>query len=95
MSHRPWAPAFPGRQGWRHLDAEYALFESSRSFTVGSEDFEWAIVVASGGIELMDPPSRRLSAFSAIRLDPGSTLTLQTAALPTLLIAVKARAVAG
>lgn len=94
LSHGQWNPAFPERHGWRHLDAEYSVLEASQGLTVGSKDFECAIVVASGEIELIDPPSRRLPAFSAIRLEPGSTLTLQAAASPTLLIAVKARAAA-
>jgi quercetin dioxygenase-like cupin family protein len=94
MSYGQWASAFPERRAWRCLDAEYSVLEASQSLTVGSGDFESAIVVASGKIALTDPPMRRLPAFSAIRLDPGSSLALQAEASPTLLIAVRARAAA-
>ena len=93
-SHDPWSPAFPERRTWRSLDAAYSVLESSQSVTVGCQDFEWAIVVASGEIELTHRPSRRLPAFSAIHLDPGSSVALRAAASPTLLVAVKARAAA-
>jgi hypothetical protein len=88
----PWAPAFPERVDWRHLDAEVSVLDSSRGLTIGFQDFECAVVVASGEIQLSDPVSRRLPAFSAIRLDPGCSLTLRATGSPTLLYAVKARA---
>ncbi len=91
-SSRRWASAFPERRTWRWLDAEYSVLEPAQDVTVGSQGFESAIVVASGEIELAPPQSRRLPAFSAIRLDAGSSLSLQATASRTLLIAVKARA---
>ncbi len=87
-----WASAFPERRTWRWLDAEYSVLEPSRGVTVGSQEFEWAIVVASGEIELTHPHARRLAAFSVIRLDPSSSLLLRPTVSRTLLIAVKARA---
>jgi quercetin dioxygenase-like cupin family protein len=87
-----WASAFPGRSGWRHLDAECAVLEASQRLTVGFRDFECAIVVAAGEVELAGPQSRRLPAFSAIRIDPGCSIVLRATLSPTLLFAVKARA---
>jgi hypothetical protein len=94
MSRGRWFPAFPERHAWRHLDAEYLILGSSQRLTIESRDLEWAIVVASGEIELTSPALRRIPAFSAIRLDPRSFLELRATKSPTLLIAVKARAAA-
>jgi hypothetical protein len=89
-----WSSVFPDRLAWRHLDAEYAVLASSQSVTIDSQNFECAIVVASGEIETLSPPLRRLPAFSAIRLDPRSSLRLRAAASPSVLIAVRAYAAA-
>ena len=94
MSLGQWSSVFPGRLAWRHLDAEYAVLASSQSVTIDSQNFECAIVVASGEIEMLSPSLRRLPAFSAIRLDPRSSLRLRAAVSPSVLIAVKVYAAA-
>lgn len=59
--------------------------------TIGARDLEWAIVVASGEIEIAGPVPHRVSALAALRLDPGASLTFQATASPTLAIGVTAR----
>jgi quercetin dioxygenase-like cupin family protein len=86
-----WCSAFPERRTWRYLDAEYSVLESAQTVSVCFGQFESALVLASGTIELPRQASRRLSAFSVIRLDPDESLVLRALASPTLLIAVKAR----
>jgi quercetin dioxygenase-like cupin family protein len=86
-----WASAFPERTAWRHLDAEYSILEASHSLTIGFRDFECALVVAAGEIQLTRLVLRRLPAFSAIRLGPERSLALQATVSPTLLFLVKAR----
>jgi quercetin dioxygenase-like cupin family protein len=88
-----WSAAFPGRSSWQYLDAQYAVLEPAQNLTIESHDLEWAVVVASGEIELCGAPERSLAAISVIRIDPGSSLTLRATA-PTLLIGVNARAAA-
>ena len=87
-----WSAAFPGRS-WRYLDAQYAALEPTQKLTIESHDLEWAVVVASGEVELGGRPERSLAAISVIRTEPGSSLTLRATA-PTLLIGVNARAAA-
>lgn len=86
-----WSAAFPGRSSWRYLDAQYVALDPSQSLTIDSRSLEWAVVVASGEVELCGPPDSVLSAISVIRLDLGASLTLRATA-STLLIGVSARA---
>jgi quercetin dioxygenase-like cupin family protein len=90
VSPGQWSAAFPGRSSWRYLDAQYVALEPSQNLTIDSRDLEWAVVVASGEVELCGPPDRSLSAISVIRLDPGASLTVRATA-STLLIGVNAR----
>jgi hypothetical protein len=90
-----WAAAFPARSAWRHLDARYCVLAESQALAIGARDFERAIVIASGEVELGDPVRRRLSAFGAIHLDAGRPLALRATVAPALLLAVEARGGAG
>lgn len=95
VSPGEWSSVFPDRPTWRHLDAEYAVLASSQGITIDSRNFECAIVVASGEIEVLSPSLRRLPAFSAIRLDPRSSVSLRAVAALSVLIKVKAYAATG
>jgi hypothetical protein len=71
------------------------VLAESQALAIGARDFERAIVIASGEIELGDPVRRRLPAFGAIRLDPRRPLALRATVAPALLLAVDARGGAG
>lgn len=90
-SRGQWSAAFPGRSSWRYLEARYVALDPSQTLTIDSRDLEWAVVVASGEVELCGPRDRSLSAMSMIRLDPEASLTVRATAF-TLLIGVNARA---
>lgn len=93
-SHGRWTSVFSQRRTWHWLDAEYSVLRPSQAVPFGSQDFESAIVVASGAIAFTHSRSRSLPAFSVIHLDPGSSLLLEATAPGTLLIGVKAHGAA-
>jgi quercetin dioxygenase-like cupin family protein len=89
-----WSKAFRNGPPRNHLDAQYAILFPHHELRIDTHESEIAVVIASGEAELTHPHNHKLPAFSAVREDPGGSLTFRATDQPVLLLAAVARAAA-
>lgn len=84
-----WNPVFAERPGWRHLNPQFCLLESSEQLHAVANGHELFVVVARGAVELCRNATR-VRPLTVVQLNPGESQLLNAVEDDTLLINIQA-----